>query len=74
MRNEGFSLVEMVISIAIILTMAAVAAPMFRARFATRISSAPRSSSRRASASRTRSRCARASTRRSGSRASEAAA
>ena len=34
MRNEGFSLVEMVISIAIILTMAAVAAPMFRARFA----------------------------------------
>ena len=34
MGHKGFSLVEMVISIAIILTMAAVAAPMFRARFA----------------------------------------
>jgi prepilin-type N-terminal cleavage/methylation domain-containing protein len=34
MGHKGFSLVELVISIAIILTMAAVAAPMFRARFA----------------------------------------
>lgn len=34
MRSKGFSLVEMMVSVAIILTMAAVAAPMFRARFA----------------------------------------
>jgi len=34
MRSRGFSLVEMTISIGIILTMAAVAAPAFRARFA----------------------------------------
>jgi len=34
MSNRGFSLVEMTISVGIILTMAAVAAPAFRARFA----------------------------------------
>ena len=34
MGSRGFSLLEMTISVGIVLTMAAVAAPMFRARFA----------------------------------------